>query len=211
MSAARRRALVAFAREHDAVVVEDDYDGEFRYEGNPLQALRSADAADVVFYVGTFSKCMLPALRLGFLVAPPWALGALVTAKNALDWHAPTPLQLGVASFIETGRLGQHVRAMRRRYRERREAAVSGLREQLDPWLEALPSTYGMHVAALARPGVDVETAADVLLRADVRLHTLRRYYVGPPDRTGIVLGFGAADVGAIRRGLGALRAALTG
>jgi GntR family transcriptional regulator/MocR family aminotransferase len=76
MSMRRRQALVEFARSRGAVIVEDDYDGEFRYDGSPLAALRTPDAADVVFYVGTFSKCMLPTLRLGFVIAPAWATDA---------------------------------------------------------------------------------------------------------------------------------------
>ena len=100
MSTRRRKALVKFARNSGAVIVEDDYDGEFRYEGSPLEALRTSDAADVVFYVGTFSKCMLSALRLGFIIAPAWAMPTLVAAKNCLDWHCSTPVQMGVAGFI---------------------------------------------------------------------------------------------------------------
>ena len=110
MSAERRKALIELSRAREAVIVEDDYDGEFRHDGTALQALRSTDAADVVFYVGTFSKCMLPALRLGFLVAPDWALGALVLAKNCLDWHCSTPTQLAVAGFIADGHLARHIR-----------------------------------------------------------------------------------------------------
>ena len=114
MSGPRRKALIDWARKHEAVIIEDDYDGEFRYEDNPLAALRTPEAADVVFYVGTFSKCMLPALRLGFVVAPEWAMPTLVAAKNCLDWHCPVPMQMGVAAFIAEGHLAQHVRKMRR-------------------------------------------------------------------------------------------------
>ncbi|HEY2404208.1 MAG TPA: PLP-dependent aminotransferase family protein, partial [Steroidobacteraceae bacterium] len=110
MSARRRRALIEFARRHNAVIVEDDYDGEFRFEGSPLPALRAHEASDVVFYVGTFSKCMLPSLRLGFIIAPDWARPALVAAKNCLDWHCSMPIQLGVAAFIAEGHLAHHVR-----------------------------------------------------------------------------------------------------
>jgi peptidoglycan-N-acetylglucosamine deacetylase len=81
-----------------ALIIEDDYDGEFRYDGSPLEALRTAAAA--VFYVGTFSKCMLSALRLGFAVAPEWAMRTLIAAKNCLDWHCSTPVRMGVAGFI---------------------------------------------------------------------------------------------------------------
>ncbi|MGD1065247.1 MAG: PLP-dependent aminotransferase family protein [Vulcanimicrobiaceae bacterium] len=211
MSAPRRAALIAWARAHDAVIVEDDYDGEFRYEGNPLQALRSAEAADVVFYVGTFSKCMLPSLRLGFVVAPAWAMPTVVAAKNALDWHCSMPVQLGVAGFIAGGHLAQHVRKMRRRYRERREVLLGLLGEQLGPWLEVVPSSYGMHVASLARTAVDLEAIADQLAGQGVHLHTVRRYYLGPPGRAGFILGYGAADVAELRRGIAALRAAFEG
>ena len=113
MSMRRRKALIEFARERGAVIIEDDYDGEFRYEGSPLAALRTAEAADVVFYVGTFSKCMLSALRLGFIVAPGWAIKTLTAAKNCLDWHCATPVQSAVAGFIAEGHLTRHVRKMR--------------------------------------------------------------------------------------------------
>ncbi|HTW82484.1 MAG TPA: PLP-dependent aminotransferase family protein [Candidatus Sulfotelmatobacter sp.] len=209
MSARRRRELIAFARAHRAVIVEDDYDGEFRYEGNPLQALRSADAAEVVFYVGTFSKCMLPSLRLGFVVAPAWAMRTLVAAKNALDWHSSTPIQLGVAGFIAGGHLARHVRKMRRLYRARRERLLAGLRADLAAWLDPLPSFYGMHVAALARTPCDLEMATHTLAQAGVHVHTLQRYYLGGPAAQGLVFGYGAADVDEIERGLTSLRAAL--
>ncbi len=121
MSKRRRAALVDFARRHGAVIIEDDYDGEFRFGDKPLQSLRATDPADVVFYVGTFSKCMLPSLRLGFVVVPDWARRTLVAAKNCLDWHCSTPLQIGVAAFIAEGHLAHHVRKMRQLYGKRRQ------------------------------------------------------------------------------------------
>jgi GntR family transcriptional regulator/MocR family aminotransferase len=93
-----------------------------------LTALRAHEASDVVFYVGTFSKCMLPALRMGFIVAPEWAMQTLVAAKNCLDWHCSTPVQVGVAGFIAGGHLSRHVRRMREIYRQRRQLLL-GKRE----------------------------------------------------------------------------------
>ena len=209
MSPRRRQALLDFARRHGAVIVEDDYDGEFRYEGSPLEALRTARNGDVVFYVGTFSKCMLPALRLGFIVAPGWALGTLVAAKNCLDWHCATPLQLGVAEFIAGGHLARHVRKMRQFYRKRRATLLEGLRHGLAPWLQPIPSSYGMHVAALATPGVDLEAAVARLGQEGVKLHTLRRYYLGAEPANGLVFGYGAVDPAEIARGLASLRQVL--
>ena len=209
MSARRRKALVELAHARGAVVVEDDYDGEFRYDGSPLQALRASDPADVVFYVGTFSKCMLPSLRLGFIVAPRWALQTLVVAKNCLDWHCSTPIQLAVSGFITEGHLARHVRKMRQIYHKRGQALLDALQRDCGEWLEPIPSFYGMHIAAIARAGVNLERSADALLDRQVRIHTLARYHLGPQRRTGLVFGYGTADVAQIEHGLALLRRVL--
>lgn len=209
MSPRRREALAAFARHHGAVIVEDDYDGEFRYDGSPLEALRTSANADIVFYVGTFSKCMLPSLRLGFLVAPDWAMPALVAAKNCLDWHCSMPLQKGVCEFIVAGHLARHVRKMRAIYGERRQLLLDILKADFGKWLEPIPSFYGMHVATRARGNPDLETVTDTLRRRDVNIHTLKRYYSGPPAMEGLVFGYGTADPADLRRGLSQLRRSL--
>jgi GntR family transcriptional regulator/MocR family aminotransferase len=209
MSMRRRKALVEFARSRGAVIIEDDYDGEFRYEGSPLEALRARDAADVVFYVGTFSKCMLSALRLGFIIAPDWAMPTLVAAKNCLDWHCSIPVQIGVAAFIAEGHLAHHVRKMRDVYKERRRLLLSFLHQELGQWLDPVPSYYGMHVAAMARTALDLERVAEALVADGVKIHTLNRYYLGPATRAGLIFGYGAPDVAQMNRGLRALRRAL--
>jgi GntR family transcriptional regulator/MocR family aminotransferase len=209
LSLARRKALIEFARRHDAVLIEDDYDGEFRFAGSPVEALRTADSADIVFYVGTFSKCMLPALRLGFVVAPAWALPALVAAKNSLDWHCAVPVQLAVASFIADGHLARHVRRVREIYRKRRERVLALLNEDLREWLEPLPSFCGMHVAAVAREARDLDAVTGTLLHHQVKLHALSRYYLGRATHAGLVIGYGAADLSEISLGLSSLRAVL--
>jgi GntR family transcriptional regulator / MocR family aminotransferase len=211
MSVQRRKALVDFARGTGAVIVEDDYDGEFRYAGNPLQALRATDSADVVFYVGTFSKCMLPSLRLGFIVAPDWAMQTLIAAKNCLDWHCPTPVQIGVAGFIADGHLTHHVRKMRKIYKQRRDLLLGSIEVELKDWLVPVSSLYGMHVAALARAPLDLERLTESLLEHNVKIHSLRRYFLGPPTHTGLVLGFGATGLQGIARGIMLLRKALRG
>lgn len=209
MSMDRRKALVEFARRRGAVIIEDDYDGEFRYDGSPLEALRTAEAADVVFYVGTFSKCMLPALRLGFIVAPDWAMRTLVAAKNCLDWHCPIPIQLGVSGFVADGHLARHVRKMRRIYRQRRQLLLDRLDGELAEWLEPVASFYGMHVAAFARAPLNLEPVSEALLRKNVKIHTLDRYYLGPSAKAGLVFGYGTADLSELSRGLSLLREAL--
>ena len=209
MSMRRRKALVEFARRRGAVIVEDDYDGEFRYDGSPLEALRTSDAADVVFYVGTFSKCMLSALRMGFIAAPEWAMQTLVAAKNCLDWHCPTPIQTGVAGFIAEGHLAHHVRKMRHIYRRRRQLLLDSFRDELGEWLDPIPSFYGMHIAAVSRTGHDLDLVAKDLLQNNVKIHAFSRYYLGPETRTGLIFGYGAADLPEMRQGLASLRKAL--
>jgi GntR family transcriptional regulator/MocR family aminotransferase len=209
MSMRRREALLEFAREHGAVIIEDDYDGEFRYEGSPLAALRAVRAMDVVFYVGTFSKCMLPALRLGFIVAPSWAINTLTAAKNCFDWHCATPIQSAVAAFISEGHLTRHVAKMREIYRARRQLLLSSLRDTLSEWLAPVPCLYGMHVAAEPLTRVDLEAVSAALAQQHVKMHTLSRYFLGPPTRAGLVLGYGTVDLTEIRRGMSMLRAIL--
>jgi GntR family transcriptional regulator / MocR family aminotransferase len=209
MSMRRRQALVEFAHARGAVIVEDDYDGEFRYEGSPLEALRTSRTSDVVFYVGTFSKCMLASLRLGFIVAPNWAMRTLVAAKNCLDWHCSTPIQSAVAEFIAAGHLARHVRKMREIYRQRRLLLLHSLRDNLGEWLQPIPSFYGMHVAATLTASVDLEKVTDTLLRHTVRVHTFSRYFLGAPTRAGLVFGYGTVDLPEIRRGTSVLRRVL--
>ena len=206
MSPARRRALAAVARERGAVIVEDDYDGEFRFEGSPLEALRTPDNSDIVCYVGTFSKSMLPAFRLGFIAAPAWAMPALVAAKNGTDWHSSLPAQLGVAGFIAEGHLARHVRHMRGIYKRRREHLAALIASELGTSLEAVPSSYGMHVTAVSPDGRDLEAVAGAAACAGVRLHALGRYHLAPPSRQGLVFGYGVTDLPQIERGIAVLR-----
>ncbi len=209
MSAQRRTALLAFARKHGAVIVEDDYDGEFRYDGTPLQALRSSATADDVFYVGTFSKCMLPALRLGFVVAPRWAMPALTMAKNCLDWHCPTLTQMAVARYIAEGHLVRHVRKLRDVYRRRRDLVWQILQSDFPGELSPMPSHYGMHVAALSTQPRPLEPISAKLLALNVHLHSLERYFFSAPTMDGFVFGYGAADLKTIEQGLKTLRRVL--
>jgi GntR family transcriptional regulator/MocR family aminotransferase len=209
MSMRRRASLLEFARQRGAVIIEDDYDGEFRYGGSPMEALRTPDAADTVFYVGTFSKCMLPALRLGFIIAPDWAMPTLTAAKNCLDWHCSTPVQLAVAGFIGEGHLTHHVRKMRDIYKERRQLLLDLLRDDFAQWFDPIPSFYGMHIAVFARVPLDLELVTQSLLPHNVKLHTLDRYYCGAHTRPGLVFGYGAVDLPDIRRAMALLRLAL--
>ncbi len=205
MSTARRQALLQFARHNEAIILEDDYDGEFRYDGTPLRALRSAASADLVFYVGSFSKCMLPSLRLGYVIPPAWAMRTLVAAKNALDWHCSIPLQLAVAAFIKDGHLGRHVRRMRRIYRQRRDHLLASLRRELEAELRPTASSYGLHVTATGAGDVDTEAVSEALARRGILCHALTRYFMGPPTLSGFVISYASVDIRAIDAAIAAL------
>ncbi|GAP65072.1 transcriptional regulator, GntR family [Mizugakiibacter sediminis] len=208
MSARRRAELLAFARRRGAVVIEDDYDGEFRYAGRPLDALQTLDRDAAVFYVGTFSKCLYPALRLGFVAAPTWARQALVAAKLAADWHCPGATQDTLAAFIGEGHLVRHVRRMRGVYAARREALLAGLDGELSHWLRPLPAVAGLHLAARTAPGVDADALARRARELGVGVQSLRDYRLGRGGVAGLVFGFGQIDAAAIPEGLAQLRRA---
>ena len=210
MSPARRTQLLQFARSNGAIILEDDYDGEYRFDGAPLSALR-ADDGEAVFYVGTFSKSMLPSLRLGFVVPPQWARPAIVTAKNSADWHCSTMIQTSIASFIAGGHLTRHVRRMRNIYRRRRSAVLTLLKEELGRWAAPVPSFYGMHLTALLPGDIDAEEIAHKALQGGVNMHSLGRFHSGEPTRNGIVLGYGTADVPELAFALGTLKGLMSG
>jgi len=206
MSAQRRAALLEFARKEAAVIIEDDYDGEFRFGGRPLDALQTLDCGESVIYVGTFSKSLFPAIRLGYVVALPWLRPALVAAKGWADWHCDVLTQDTLAAFIAEGHLARHVRKMRRIYDGRRQRLLDGLERSFGRWLEPVPSVAGLHLTALARSTVNTEAIAEQARRHGVGVTSLGRYYRGRSARPGLVFGYGRLDEHAIAEGLSRLR-----
>jgi GntR family transcriptional regulator/MocR family aminotransferase len=205
LSLARRRALLDFARANGAVVVEDDYDGEFRYAGKPLDALQTLDRHGVVFYVGTFSKSLFPALRLGFVIAPPWARKALAAAKQLSDWHAPVTAQDTLAAFIAEGHLARHVRKMRRIYGERREILEGALARYCGERLHPVGIGAGLHLAAQLDPSVATHGLIERAREASVALDPIQRFAIGGRMSPTIVFGYGAIDTDGIAAGVRSL------
>jgi GntR family transcriptional regulator / MocR family aminotransferase len=206
MSMRRRAQLLEFARVNGAVVVEDDYDGEFRFGSTPRDALQTLDRSGSVFYVGTFSKSLFPGIRLGFVVPPPWARRALTTAKQCADWHSPVLEQDALASFISEGHMARHVRKMRKLYAERRELMVSDLQAHFSQWLEPIPSSGGMHLTALARHSIDVDAIARSARHRHMDVRSLQAYYAGDNPQAGLVIGYGATGLELLTDGLLELR-----
>lgn len=194
MSAARRQALLDIARRRDALLIEDDYDAEFRFEGRALDALKTLDHDDRVLYIGTFSKSLFPALRIGYVIAPQALAAALADARENLDGHGPLLDQLTLAAFITEGHLARHVRRMQKQYAARRQAVLAGLRP-LSDWLRPLPSHAGLHLSAAAAPGLDLDELARRARAQGLGLYPLQRYAHSLPVPPGLGFGYGAIDV----------------
>ncbi len=209
MSLRRRTALLAWADRRGAVIVEDDYDTEFRLGGRPLDPLQSLDRTGRVIYVGSFSKVLLPTLRLGFLIAPATLQPALHAARQLSDWHGELATQAALARFIDEGLLARHVRKVAREYADRYARIADVLARRCARWLKLIPAAAGMHVAADLVPRTSVDIAR-VLHRAEelgVRVSALSPFYLGPPARPGLVIGYGAIASSRIDEGMRRLAA----
>ena len=190
MSLNRRAQLLEFARRQRAVVIEDDYDAEFRYGARPLDALHSLDKRGVVFYVGTFSKVLFPALRVGFIVAPAWARERLCALLHATHGAPPLLTQLALASFIREGHLARHVRRMTRIYGRRRELLLEGMARHAGGVLQPVDSTAGLHVSALLPKSIDARRVVEAAGREGLAMQALHAGR-GRPSRNGIAFGLG--------------------
>jgi GntR family transcriptional regulator/MocR family aminotransferase len=206
MSAARRHALLARARAIGAVVLEDDYDSEFRYEGRPTDSLQGMDESGHVAFVGTFSKTMAPALRLGYVIAPPNVAEAIAAAKHLADWHTPTQPQAALARFMADGSLNKHLRRCHAAYALRRERLRRRFAGDLAPWFELVAATAGFHVAALCRRPVDMATLVNLARRLDVGLYPLADFCHFGPLPQGLLMGYGLIETADIDPALDRVR-----
>ena len=202
MSARRRAALLDFARTFNAVVVEDDYDSEFRIEGRPLDALQTLDRGEHVLYVGTFSKSLFPTIRIGFVAVPPWARNALVAAKSISDGYTAVHAQETLAAFIAEGHLARHVRKMRRLYAERHTVLLQALLHHCADVLQPLPANAGVHLAAeliVPRNGRRIAKAAR---SAGICVDSLERYGSLQGAPSGLAFGYGLIEAEDIEPGI---------
>ncbi|WP_242110638.1 PLP-dependent aminotransferase family protein [Luteimonas aquatica] len=199
MTAARRLALLDWAARSDAWVLEDDYDSEYRYVSRPLGALQGMDAHDRVVYVGTFSKVLFPALRIGYLVVPPALLDAFVRARLAFDLFPPTLYQSALAEFLREGHFARHLRRMRGVYQGRRDALLAALARHCGDRLRVHNADAGLHVAALLAEGLDEARVMERMRERGLTATALSGCYVGPARRDGLLLGFGGSDEGRLR------------
>ncbi len=210
LSLRRRQALLEWAEANDAYVVEDDYDSEFRYRGRAIPSLKSLDEAGRVAYVGTFSKTLLPALRIAYLVVPPALRGVFRNAKWLADWASPSFEQHALARFLESGDFERHLRRARTLYGTSRAALVEAFDASFGKGAARfVDSGAGLHL--LVRfPGIPGASVGDVIERAarrGVALYPAAPSHLAPdPDaELELVMGFARLSPEAIREGVGIL------
>ncbi|MYM22645.1 aminotransferase class I/II-fold pyridoxal phosphate-dependent enzyme [Duganella sp. FT135W] len=202
MSEARRQALLEKANRIGAIIIEDDYDSEFRYSGQVTNSLQSMDKFGVVVFVGTMSKVMFPEMRIGYLIAPPAIAKAAVMVKRLTDWHSNTMVQYALAKFIADGNLLRHVRRVQTIYAQRREKIQAVFGTALAQWFELLPTNAGFHMVALAKRDINI---GELIARAradNIGLYSLRDFYYEAAPPAGLFLGYGSVDANAIEPAL---------
>ncbi|WP_454712069.1 MocR-like pyridoxine biosynthesis transcription factor PdxR [Cupriavidus nantongensis] len=205
----RRQALLDWARRHDAWIVEDDYDGEFRYGQRPIDTLRAIDTDGRVIYVGTFSKALSPQLRLGYLVLPPQLVPVFRQAKRLADRHAPVLEQRVLAALIDSGAYERHVRRMRRENERRRAALLDGIARHLPDDAEVSGTAAGLHVV-LWLPSLrpqDEPALVAAARRQGVGVYPVSALYARPhgpgrPRAAGLVLGYASLTTAQIEQGV---------
>jgi GntR family transcriptional regulator/MocR family aminotransferase len=204
MSAARRYALLDWARRTGAFIVEDDYNGEFRYAGRSIEALAALEPDGQVIYCGTLAKSLFPSLRLGYLAVPRALFPAVVACKWVSDRGSSVLLQRTVGELMATGEYDRHIRRMLRRYRTRRDALIRALQKSLGAEVEIRGGNTGSHLAVwLPRLPLDrVDELIDRCKDRDVGVYSIAGHAALPLEHAGLLLGYGFTDVASIEEGV---------
>jgi GntR family transcriptional regulator/MocR family aminotransferase len=190
LSLSRRLALVDWARRTDSLVVEDDYDGEFRYEDQSLQSLQGLDTEGRVIYIGTFSRTVFSALRIGYLIVPKPLVSVFTAAKWLCDRHTPTLEQATLAEFITSGLYERHLRRVRRRNAARRGALRDAVTRFLGDRVEVTGYGAGAHVVLWPASRLSEAAMIDRAASVGVAVYGVSPYFLTPPSRKGLVLGY---------------------
>ena len=206
LSLARRVALLDWARRANAYLIEDDYDSEYHYTRRPLPALQGLDDAGRVIYIGTFSKVLFPALRIGYMILPPNLVDAFRIVRNLIDSHPPILEQAVLADFLIDGHFARHLRRMRRLYADRRAALLDAAGELP---LEILSAEAGMHCVGWLPEGMDDLSLVRAAASHGIDLVPVANFSMEPMQRKGILLGYSEYTVEQIREGVQRLAEAM--
>jgi len=202
----QRMRLLEIAGELDAWVIEDDFDGEYRFQGRPIPAMQGGDSSGRVIYVGSFAKILFPALRLGFMVLPPTLHDRIPHALSTTGQFAPLLLQAALADFINEGHMSRHLKRMRRIYASRRQRFHELCENYLPERLTLLPGDAGIQIVGLLAHDLDDRRVADLGRRRGINLSPLSKHYRHAGAVQGLVLGYAACDESQMTRGIRKLR-----
>jgi GntR family transcriptional regulator/MocR family aminotransferase len=205
MSLERRLSLLNWAATGGSWIIEDDYDSEYRYFGRPLAALQSLDRAGCLIYVGTFTKMLFNALRLGFLVLPLRLVEPFAAARTLTDQHSPTLDQAILAEFILDGHFGHHVRRMRQTYAERMEVLCDAANQRLGGMLQVQKAASGMRTIAWLQTGQKDIAVAERARARGLEVMALSQFSQRNSQRGALVLGFAGCTPAELRRGVDVL------
>ena len=203
-----RLRLLQIAGRHDAWIVEDDYDSEYRFRGHPVPAMQGLDPSGRVIYVGTLSKTMFPSLRVAYIVVPPALVEGFRTAVNITGQYPPAFLQSALAEFIGEGHFAAHLRRMRRLYARRLREFVAACHARLEPWLTIDEADTGMQVIGYLKPPLEDGRVAAAALRHNVDFSRLSTQYRHSVPTQGLILGYAGVAQERARVGIERLRAA---
>ena len=202
MSHARRHQLLSWGQQTDAWIIEDDYDSEYRYNGRPIPALQGLDEAGRVIYLGTFSKVFFPALRLGYLVAPPTLVEAFTVAQRVMSFHPPALEQVAMTSLMADGEFTRHIRRMRGLYAERRNWLLSYAAYYLADKLRLEHTPSGLQLIGWLPKEADEREMTMLAHQEGVTVYPLSAFHLGSAERRGLVLGFAAFGEEKIKEGV---------
>lgn len=202
---ARRLALLQWARQHDALIIEDDYDGELRYDGRPLAALQGLAVDARVIYLGTFSKVLFPALRLSYVVLPQGLVRPFVQAKQLIDRGAPTLTQAAVADFMVEGHFERHLRHLREAYGQRRQTLVTALQTHLPNLVRYADEPAGLHVMLYLPEPLRESAVVQAAAEAGVGVYPAAPYFMTASSPPAILLGFSGLSEVDIEQGVARL------
>jgi GntR family transcriptional regulator/MocR family aminotransferase len=209
MSGDRRMELLQWTVNAGAWIIEDEYDAEYRYYGRPVAALQSLDRSGSVIYIGTFTKMLFNALRLGFLVVPERLIGAFEAARSFVDRHPPTLDQAILAEFITEGHFGHHLRRMRQTYSDRISVLRDAARKHLAGLLDVTPTPAGMRTVAWLETRLSDTMLARQAQMLGLEVTALSTFTMQYTQKPALILGFAGSNPGELRRGVSVLAAAL--
>ncbi len=199
---ARRLALLAWAKRSDAIIIEDDYDGEFRYEGRPVESMQGLDTDGRVIYVGTFSRTVFPSLRIGYLIAPKSLVAAFMGAKWLCDRHTSTLEQETLAEFISSGAYERYLRRARRANALRREALLEACAKFIGDRVDVTGDGSGTHVVLWPRRRAPESTLVEQAAERGVGVYPIEHTFLSRRKKTGLLLGYANLNEAEIREGI---------